>query len=279
MIPWSVRRRLPTSVRRVFRAVATRLLFADSESWRTFRLAVNCSDRARRGERFSVRVRALRGKEVILRRGTSDLEVFFYTYFHRFHLPPRALDLHSDAALTIVDLGANIGLTMAHFASLFPRARILGVELSRENMLLCESNVSRYDGRCRVFEGAVWSENGLVEYDPSGYCEDAYVARPLGSPDASGSIAVQAMTIDSLLHQNGVTVVDFLKIDVEGAERVLFRGASEWPRRIRGLKVEVHGTYTRNQCMADLERLGFKTSIDRNHPAGVIGLRHRSAMA
>ena len=59
--------------------------------------------------------KALRGTEIYCRLGTTDIEVFEDTFIKRYHLPP--LDL--EPVRTILDLGSNIGLTIAHFASVF----------------------------------------------------------------------------------------------------------------------------------------------------------------
>jgi len=223
-----------------------------------------------------VRVRALRGQEIGIRPGTSDAEVLFYTFFHRFHLPPKVLSLNREVALTVVDLGANIGLTMAHYASLFPTARVLGIELDRQNAQLCERNIRTYGERCQVVEGAVWREDGFIDYEPAGSSQDAFTATALGLRSGTTRVSVRAMALDSLLSLHGVSEVGFLKVDVEGAERELFQGTPEWPQRVRSLKVEVHGSYSRGLCISDLARLGFAAYRDRNHAAGVIGIRTRS---
>jgi hypothetical protein len=82
------------------------------------------------------------------------------TFFDRYHRPPPDLG----PLTTILDLGSNIGLTLADFACLHPRARMLGLELDEGNVRLCRVNIAPYSGRCEVIWGAVWNREGEVGY-------------------------------------------------------------------------------------------------------------------
>jgi len=99
-----------------------------------------------------IRVKALGGQTVTLRGGTSDTATFLDVFYYRPHLPaaikPRL----------IWDLGANIGLTMAHLAHTFPPAHIVGVELDPANATLARRNTQPWADRCEVICAPVWSE-------------------------------------------------------------------------------------------------------------------------
>jgi Methyltransferase FkbM domain len=75
----------------------------------------------------------------------------------------------------------------------------------------------------------------------------------------------------SLVSEHGP--VDFVKMDVEGAERELLQDGSGWASRVRAIKVELHGSYTSAACEEDLERLGFQTRVDPRHWACVEGVK------
>ena len=61
------------------------------------------------------------GREVQLRSGTTDEQVFHETFVKQFHVPPEEI-----RPATVLDLGCNIGLTVAHFEALWPDAEIIG---------------------------------------------------------------------------------------------------------------------------------------------------------
>jgi hypothetical protein len=76
----------------------------------------------------------------------------------------------------------------------------------------------------------------------------------------------------------GVEMVDFVKMDIEGAERVVLADASRWASRVRCLKVEVHPDkavprYSIEACMADLKRHGFRCDREPRHEACLIASR------
>jgi hypothetical protein len=64
-------------------------------------------------------------------------------------------------------------------------------------------------------------------------------------------------------------------MDIEGAERDVLTQNTEWAAQVGCIKVEVHGDYAPEECMSDLERLGFEALRDRRHAAAVVGTRIR----
>jgi len=209
-----------------------------------------------------LRVQAL-GCSVGVRQGTKDYCAVRDTFAGRYHLPPAGITPE-----TILDLGANIGMTMAHLAVLYPRARIIGVELDADNAALCRENVRPWADRCKLVEGAAWSADGEVMYERRRGCEQGFhVTRQHGNATAP------AISLNTLLGRHGWDRVDFVKMDIEGAEQQVLRRATEWAERVRSIKVEVHGAYTMNDCAGDLRALGFDTRFDDRHWAAVIGQR------
>jgi FkbM family methyltransferase len=236
---------------------------SDRRSLRTYGRLVRQPEGAGRSAPARLRLRPLGGAEVLVRPGTSDVGTIWGTFAWRYHLPPPELGEPG----TIWDLGANIGLTVAHFAHLFPRARVLGVELDEANVALARRNVAPWADRCEMIHAAVWRHDGEVRY--GGWAGGTSNYQVTGRPD---DVPVRAVSPATLLREHGGPV-DFLKIDVEGAERELLRGASEWADAVRCLKVELHGDYAVEDCESDLRRLGYRTRRDPRHWACVIGLR------
>jgi FkbM family methyltransferase len=233
---------------------------SDGSSLRTYaRLA---RDRDKGGAPARLRLRPLGGREVLVRPGTSDLGTVWGTFARRYHLPPPELG----APNTIWDLGANIGLTMGHFAHLFPRARVLGVELDEDNVVLARRNVAAWADRCEVIHAAVWASDGEVRYRGWGGTSNYQVTGgKAGTP-------VRALSLAEMVREHGGPV-DYVKVDVEGAERELLRDGTGWADAVRCLKIELHGDYSVPEGEADLRRLGFEAWRDPDHWACVVGLR------
>jgi FkbM family methyltransferase len=242
--------------------VATRVT-SDRRSLRTFRRLARSPGCERSDAVARLRLRALGGREVLVRPGTSDVGTVWGTFARRYHLPPPELE----APRTIWDLGANIGLTIADFACRFPRARIVGVELDGDNVALARRNVASWADRCEVIHAAVWTSDGEVRYRGwvGGTSNYQVTADAAGRP-------VRALSLATLMSERGGPV-DYLKIDIEGAERALFRDGTGWAGQVRCIKVELHGDYTIAACRADLRDLGYETRPDPHHSACVVGLR------
>lgn len=181
-----------------------------------------------------------------------------------FHLPPKEL-----APEVIWDLGANIGLTMAHMAVLYPGARILGVELNRDNAKLCRRNIESWADRCRLIEGAVWDTAGTVGYGGTPGLEYEFSVEPEGSAEHEA----EALTLDSLVAETQADWIDYVKMDIEGGERRVLQAPGEWARRVRCIRVEVHDPYSPDACIQDLRTLGFRAEVELRDPPTVLGRR------
>jgi protein-L-isoaspartate O-methyltransferase len=95
------------------------------------------------------------GREVHPRPGTTDEQVFHETFIKQFHVPPEEI-----RPATVLDLGCNIGLTVAHFELLWPNAEIIGVELDSENCVVSRRNCRR----ARILNVAVSATSGMQMY-------------------------------------------------------------------------------------------------------------------
>ena len=185
-------------------------------------------------------------------------------------MPPRHL-VPADAKI-ILDLGSNIGLTIAHFGILYPFAKIIGVEMDEQNASLCHKNIQFLRGRAKVINAAIWINDGTVEYD---VIENFQNGLSLVGGSTSKTLAkrkVDSICINSLISAEcPEDMVDLVKMDIEGAEADVLRKNTEWTGKVKVIMVECHPPYTREYCRIDLERLGFKTSLHKTHADCVIG--------
>ena len=179
---------------------------------------------------------------VQLRSGTSDVAVFNQVFVEREydlpHLP--------EEAKTIIDLGANIGLTSIFFALKYRRANILSVEPDSDNFLKLVANISRLGNRIKPLKGAAWSRNGNLSLVKQGANE-----MNLGSwgfrvsPDINEkSFEVQCFSMPTLIGQIDGGSIDILKIDIEGSEKEIFTHSPEqWIGKIKMIVIETHDRF------------------------------------
>lgn len=203
------------------------------------------------------------------RPGTSDPWVLWDVFHHEFQsLPPEMPE-----PKCIVDLGANVGYTAAYYATRFPGASILAVEMDQANFDVASRNVEAFAGRCRAVHAAVWDQDGELEYE--GQEEQGFRVATHGGASADGSgRRVVSRELSSLFNEFGIEHVDFLKMDIEGAEAVVLRGPLEWLSRVGALKIEYHAPMTFDACVEILSGQGYTCRPDDRHDHCVIAVRH-----
>jgi FkbM family methyltransferase len=221
----------------------------------------------------SVRVRALGGRTLILRTGTTDIFAFTDDLVFGSHLPPR--EIRDSRPLQIVELGTNIGVGLAALAHRYPQARLLGVEASPDNAALARRNVQAWGDRCTVVEAAVWDRDCSVTFE--GTEEYGFVVRELSGTSSDGRPVVAGRTFDALLEEHMPEGdIDFVFFSAERSEQRILRAGGSWPARVRAIKVETYpdDAYGPADAIADLARLGFVARNDDSR-AGTfaVGLR------
>jgi FkbM family methyltransferase len=214
-------------------------------------------------ERLTITTFPLANEVISLRAGTSDAVVFYETFLGLYHIPP-TLPPNIE---TVLDLGANIGLTAAHYAVLLPTCRVLAVEADPDCAALAVENTQPWRKRCTILNAAVWKDDRGVTFGTSRGQEYG------GRIDGEGKqLQVASVTIDALIDGLGVAYVDFVKMDIEGCEELLIAQENGWARRVRSLLVELHG-YPIRKCISDLRRLGFAAWKHKRHWASVFAIR------
>jgi FkbM family methyltransferase len=215
----------------------------------------------------TLRVRSLGGAPIRCRSSTADVFTFKAVFLHEFHLPPRPLGPEP----VILDLGSNIGLTVAHLAHTFPEATVIGVEMDPANFALARENTARYGDRVRLLRAAVWTEDGVISY--GGDRSDGFQVSGAARDGADRNHTAPAVRVDTLLDRHGISTADYVKMDVEGAEAAILAAAPAWLDRVRSLKVEVHPPATVESVSALLRERGFFCWTDAEHWSCVCAVR------
>ena len=144
-----------------------------------------------RAEPVSVRVRPLDGAPVWLRPRTTDALVLRETFRDEHHPPPP--EIAARRVRNIVDLGANIGITVAHNALSHPDARIVAVELDPGNAEMARRNCAPWADRCQILQGAVWIADGEVAYDREQGNEQGFRVVEGGESARTGALSMQTI--------------------------------------------------------------------------------------
>jgi FkbM family methyltransferase len=141
----------------------------------------------------------------------------------------------------ILDCGANIGLSVIYFKHLYPQARITAFEPDQHIFSALQKNVAAFQlSGVELYNRAVWySEDGLDFQIEGGF--SGRVARP-GDP---GPVRVPSVRLRDFLNQP----VDFLKMDIEGAEAEVIPDCAGLLGNVRYLFLEYHSHHSEQQTL------------------------------
>ena len=185
------------------------------------------------------------GADLSLRIDDSDIRVFKQIFvdneYDSLNLP--------DTAKTIIDLGANIGLSALFFIKKFPDARIVAVEPDAVNFLIMEKNLETFSKSVSFLQAAIWPTDGevtLVTEDDNHASLGAWGVRTEAS-NGNPALSVKAVSIPTIMKQYGMDFVDILKVDIEGAEYELFeKNYEDWIDKVGLIIIETHDRFKPN---------------------------------
>jgi FkbM family methyltransferase len=213
-------------------------------------------------------IKSLGSKTVLCRPKTSDATVLWDTFYEGYHLPPEEME-HPKV---ILDLGANVGFTAAHFAFLYPEAKVIAVEMDSGNAAMAIKNIAPWASRCLLINAAVWTSDGEVIYGG----EEEWGFHVLAGESAREGVrrSARALTIDTLLAENGLNKVDYMKMDIEGAEGDVLLHSGSWIDKVASMKVEIHSQdASYDFCESILSKAGFRCFPDKRHKHCIVAIR------
>ena len=137
----------------------------------------------------------------------------------------------------IIDCGANIGLSILYLKNNYPASKILAFEADESNYDLLKSNTAALKD-VTIVNKAVWNENTLISFASTGTLSSKIVKGRLSSDVKS----IEATRLKDYLNEP----VDFLKLDIEGAEFEVIRDCKDNLGQIKNLFIEYHGKFEDN---------------------------------
>ncbi|BAZ48386.1 methyltransferase FkbM family protein [Nostoc sp. NIES-4103] len=196
------------------------------------------------------------------RTGNTSLFVFRETYEPELEYIERTLS----SGQVFIDAGANCGIyTLLASKLVGDSGLVLSFEPGVESLKTLEHNLE-INGvtNVKLFKTALSEREGTAQLY---HIENAPTSYSLGSDKSEGISfeEVQITTIDNVLAREGIERVDFIKIDVEGAEELVFRGATSLFSRMKPIVIfEVNSqATTRLNLSSDgafnfLKQLGYQ---------------------
>jgi FkbM family methyltransferase len=150
-----------------------------------------------------------------------------------------AASLLSGRSLTCLDVGANIGIFTIALSRLCPAGRVMAFEPSPRTFQFLTENIRRNRRRnVQPAQTALAGHDGDLSFHDVPFFEAGSFTVPPDSPltaDVIGSnlLRISCARLDTVLENTGPEHIDFIKIDVEGSELEVLRGAGRTLARCR----------------------------------------------
>jgi len=177
---------------------------------------------------------------------------------------------------TVLDVGANIGCSALFFCLRLPAPDIFCLEPDESNYARLQLNLSLNPGLgIRSFQAALWTRSGSLNCPQDLRDGNEWGCRFIEGaiPSVSKPRTVAAINITELQEMSGFGQVDFLKLDIEGAEADLFKSDPFLlflRDKVRCLAVEVHEEFIKiGETRSILSSLGFQTTVISEFVCGV----------
>lgn len=168
----------------------------------------------------------------------TELSVFGYqedpyftnidSHFTPSHFLAPLLTHHVAQASYVIDVGANIGAITALINKLVKDVKVVAIEPSGVFNCLERTVEANECVSTTCLQSCVGSIDGEVSFFDASDSSASHIAQVGGRP-------VPIKRLDTIVKEQGLPTVDFVKIDVEGAENAVLDGMTEINVRFRPL--------------------------------------------
>jgi FkbM family methyltransferase len=193
------------------------------------------------------------GSVRLLLRANAGADAFIYSEVFE-HQSYRIANARPPA--TILDLGANIGLSAIYFARCFPGAHLACVEPVPENLRLLSRNLELngvaadvISAAIDVKEGKAWMERARFDY--------GHKIAHASVQSSAVLFEVDAVSVQSIMQRLGWSRIGLVKIDIEGHESVLLSQNCEWLHLTDALCLEYHEQFAESELTRIAGEFGF----------------------
>ena len=181
-------------------------------------------------------LRLPRGKQMRVSGELGDISIIGAIESHGGYYEPhvmRAMDLLIKPDFVCLDIGANIGVMSLAMASAASNGHVYAFEPSPTNYSnLCKNVSLNAVSNITPIPVGVGDHEGVVEFNYVPHVAGCSFISTTGVREGIQEQA-QIVMIDSVVSEKGISRVDFIKLDVEGAERQALIGSLDTLKRFR----------------------------------------------
>ena len=155
----------------------------------------------------------------------------------------------------IYDCGAHIGMSILFYKLHFPDSIIKAFEPDETNFQLLNKNITEWNfNNIELFPNPVWNKDEEIRFEELGAMGGKITSDEKLSPLGK---SIKAIRLSNLI----TSEIDFLKIDIEGAEYEVIVDCQSKLHLVRNLFIEYHSTFEEKykliEILKNLEQSGF----------------------
>lgn len=172
---------------------------------------------------------------------------------------------------TFLDIGAHIGYVSFHAAwAVGPKGKVFSFEPNPELFLRLQKNLSCYPQGLAT-QAAIWETEAQLSYETSSVGSESgwgtlTAVRDLGK---GHHISVQSISLDGFCQRNSLSSIRAIKIDAEGSEPAILRGAELVLRELRPILFMEFNDQLLQQAHTSAEQLRL-TLVERSYTLFVL---------
>lgn len=222
--------------------------YFETVAWVEGKIVVSLHDRSQLSARSYPHSDCYTLKQVFVDREYEPLVSIFQS---------NGLDLRN---LKIIDAGANVGYTAAYFFLKFPGSRVACVEPDEANHAELRANLKKHiaDAHLTTFQNGILDDDGRDLMTDRGFRDGK--DHSVTVAEATAVTGLKSISISGVMANMGWKEIDILKMDIEGAERFVFKNneTASFLRNVRTVAIEIHDEVAvRDEIYAVLRNYGF----------------------
>jgi FkbM family methyltransferase len=218
-------------------------------------------ERIKKNPRYTIFSTDLLTKRINVVDGLS----FYYSYKEIFQQEIYGFITNKNSPV-ILDGGSNIGLSIIYFKQRYPNCKIVAFEADPQVFEVLQSNVNSFEyDDVELINKALWDSQTFLDFTVEG-ADGGRVSR---NEDMQNNHKIQVETV--CLKNYLDCQIDFLKLDIEGAEYKVLADCSDSLHNVQNIFVEYHSFADEEQQLYELigilKKANFRIQIQTQFSA------------
>ncbi len=161
----------------------------------------------------------------------------------------------------VLEIGAYIGMYAIKMAELVGEAgKVIAIEAINQNFEILKKNI--VDNNCKNIipvQKAVWNKKDILSFYSNKKQDNSAIK---GIVNTENKIDIESDTVDNILKDNNIERIDFIRIQVNGAEDKVLEGMKETLKQKPKLMITV--AYSNSTIIEKmLQKMGYKTKTSK----------------